>query len=301
MYRVSLFALLFCLSCSGSRGDIIAKAGTETIYKAEFEKKLKFELNKYSQKLSADKLKDIKKALLDTLIRESLLFSAAKNAGIDVSENELAQELVRHKSRYTEATFQKMLQLREIKYSDWKEDKRRELLIDKLIQKEVVSKLEISDKDIEKYYRTHSKEFMHGDEVHARQILVDNLKTAEDIRARLAKGENFAALAQEFSIAPEGKRGGDLGWFPRGVMPKAFDEACFPLPTGAISPIVKTEFGFHIFKVMERRPAKKAPLTEVRDKIIARLQQERSKEAFDKWYAELEKKADVKVYFENNQ
>lgn len=290
--------LLAIASCHAADGDIVAKAGDEPIYKARFENALKFELSKYDPKIINDpeRIKAIKKTLLDEMIKAKILFSAAKNANIGAGPDELAQEYALHKSRYTEASFQKMLELKGIKHEDWKEDKKEEYIIDKLIQQEVISKINIADSDIKKYYNKHRKDFAHGDEVHARQILLDDAKQAEEILRKAAAGENFAALAQEFSIAPEGKRGGDLGWFKRGVMPKAFDEACFPLPTGSISPVVKTEFGYHIFKVLERRSEKTLPLDEVKDKVIARMQQERSEDAFNKWYEQIRSKTKVEIY-----
>jgi parvulin-like peptidyl-prolyl isomerase len=219
----------------------------------------------------------------------------AKREGIAVDKNELENEYTRLKSRYTEATFQKMLELKGISYDQWKEDKRRALLVEKLLDRDVVSQIAVTDGDIKKYYNRHKKDFSHGDEVHARQILVDDLKLAEGIRVKALAGENFAALAQEHSIAPEGKRGGDLGWFQRGIMPKAFDEACFPLPTGEISPIVKTEFGYHIYKVIERRQSASARLEEVKDKIVARIRQEKIEEAFAKWYDAARRDVNVEV------
>lgn len=294
---IIMLTAVFC-SCTDTGGDeITARVNGEPIYKKELALALKFELTKYDPKIAEDlkRVDEIKKVLLDDLIKKRILYSAAKQTGITMTENELAQEYIQYKSRYTEATFQKMLELKGIKYEAWKEDKKREATIDKLIEQEVAAKIDISDSDIKKYYRRHQKEFSRGDEVHARQILVDDEKLAEQIHAKITAGENFAALAQEYSIAPEGKRGGDLGWFARGIMPKAFDEACFPLPASDISPIVKTEFGYHIFKVLERRGAESAKIEDVKDKIIARLKQEKIEEAFNKWYEPLKKKANVDI------
>lgn len=289
--------MLCIAACASGDRSVVATVNGEPIYKSSLVNALNFELSKYSGKVSEDKEKvsALKKDLLERMIEQKLLFTLARNAGITVDENEQALANKEFKSRYTEATFQKMLELKGIKYDEWKRDRREELMGDKLVQKEVISKIEISEADINKYYRSHKKEFMHGDEVHARQILVDDPKLAEEIRKKAADGENFAALAQEYSVAPEGKRGGDLGWFARGIMPKAFDEACFPLPDGQISPVFKTEYGFHIFKVIERRGSKAIPLDEVKDKVITRIQQARVEEAFNEWYEPLRKKAKVEV------
>ncbi len=293
------FIILFTLvsSCKVTGNEIVAKVNGEKITKAEFTRAFNYELSKYDPKILNDqeRLKPIKKAVLDKLIQDTILYLKAKEAGITATGSELADEYVRYKSQYTEAAFQKMLQLKGMKYEDWKEEKRREFLIDKLIDQEVASKIDISDADIKKYYNQHKKDFTRGDEVHARQIVVDELKKAEELHAKAVKGENFAAMATEFSIAPEAKNGGDLGWFPRGVMPKEFDDACFPLPAGMISPIVRTEYGYHIFKVIERRPAAVIPLKDVKDKIVQLARRERMEKAFDEWYEPIKKRAKVEI------
>lgn len=295
-----LAAVLLFASCkaANNNSEVVAKVNGEPIHRTEMEQAVKFEVSKYDPKIINDEAKvaQIRKLTLDDLVKNLILFQAAKKAGITLSDSELNNEYTRLKSKYTEASFQKMLEFKGIKYNEWKESKKREFVIDKLIDKEVVSKIEISDEDIKKYYNRHRRTFSHGDEVHARQILVDTAKTAEEVRKRAASGENFAALAQEFSIAPESKRGGDLGWFPRGRMPRSFDEACFPLPNGEMSPVVKTEFGYHIFKVLERRQAQAVKIEDVKDKIIALLKQEKIEEAFNLWFEPIRKKAKVEIY-----
>lgn len=276
---------------------MIAKVNGDVVTDAELSSALAFELSKYGTGAVNDqeKLARLKSSVLDEMIKNVILYQMAAKEGLVIPDAELAEHLAQIKSRYTERTFRKLLELKGIDYNAWAEDKRRELMIDKLLQQEVISKISISGADIQKYYKVQKKEFSHGDEVHARQIVVDAQVKAEELRVKAVAGENFAAMATEFSIAPEAKRGGDLGWFARGIMPKVFDEACFPLPTGDVSPVVKTEYGYHIFKVVERRGAKAVPLDEVEDKIIARLQQEKSEEAFNKWYEGVIKDANVKI------
>lgn len=90
-------------------------------------------------------------------------------------------------------------------------------------------------------------------EVHAAHILVRGEPKAKEIAERLNKGESFADLAGECSECPSGKRGGDLGWFTRGRMVKEFENAAFAGEKGAITGPVKTQFGWHIIKVLDKR------------------------------------------------
>lgn len=87
--------------------------------------------------------------------------------------------------------------------------------------------------------------------VHCAHILVKTEKEARDVLERIKKGEKFTNIARESSMCPSKKRGGDLGFFGRGMMVKEFEKAAFALQKGEISPIVKTKFGYHVIKRLE--------------------------------------------------
>lgn len=115
------------------------------------------------------------------------------------------------------------------------------------------------------------------EQVHARHILVETREEAEEVRQRLLNGEDFATLAQELSQDPGSKdEGGDLGWFPRGVMVAEFEEAAFSLPVGQISDVVETDYGYHIIEVLERE------MRELDPSILQRRQEAR----FEEWLEE---------------
>ena len=88
-------------------------------------------------------------------------------------------------------------------------------------------------------------------EVHCAHILVKTESEATKVAERLKNGEKFANVAQEVSLCPSGKRGGDLGTFSRGKMVKEFEQTAFNLKKGEVSPIVKTQFGYHIIRRLE--------------------------------------------------
>jgi len=87
--------------------------------------------------------------------------------------------------------------------------------------------------------------------VHCYHILVKTETEAKNVKARLDKGEKFGAIAQQVSLCPSGKKGGDLGKFGRGQMVKEFEKAAFELGKGQVSGPVKTQFGYHIIKRLE--------------------------------------------------
>jgi len=125
------------------------------------------------------------------------------------------------------------------------------------------------------------------EQVWARHILVEDEATAQKIWEKLQAGEDFAALAKEYSQDPgSAPRGGDLGWFGRGTMVKPFEDAAFSLDIGEISPPVQTDFGWHIIQVLGRE---ERPLPE--DRLQAAKDQ-----AFREWLRQVRAEADIEVY-----
>ncbi|MCL5434473.1 MAG: peptidylprolyl isomerase [Candidatus Marsarchaeota archaeon] len=90
-----------------------------------------------------------------------------------------------------------------------------------------------------------------ADKIRCAHILVEKFSTAQEVLDKLGKGESFAKLAEQYSIDGSRKRGGDLGFFGRGMMVKEFEDAAFKLEKGQTSGIVKTQFGYHIIKRLE--------------------------------------------------
>jgi peptidyl-prolyl cis-trans isomerase D len=135
------------------------------------------------------------------------------------------------------------------------------------------------------WYAEHREELTQPEQVHARHIIVkaekrtdaEAQKILEDVRARLAKGEDFGKLAREISEEPAAKTtGGDLGFFPRGQMAPEFEQAAFGAQAGSLVGPVKSSFGWHLIEVMEKRPAGTRPFEEVKPVIAQRLAADRT-------------------------
>ncbi|MFQ5519538.1 MAG: peptidylprolyl isomerase, partial [Mariprofundus sp.] len=147
--------------------------------------------------------------------------------------------------------------------------------------------------EIKLWYEQHLSDFTVPEQVHARHILVSSEKQAWGIIKKLRAGKaDFAALAARQSIDDSNKsRGGDLNWFPRGVMVEAFDKAVFKLKKNGISRPVKTRFGWHVIELLGRREEIRKPLQEVSDEIISILQHQQMQQ----WYQSLENKSDINI------
>jgi len=149
-------------------------------------------------------------------------------------------------------------------------------------------RIEVGEEEVKEHYGYHLAAFQEQEQVRARHILfkVDEnapdeevekvRKKAEEVLEKARKGEDFAALAKEYSEGPTKAKGGDLGYFSEGQMVKPFEEAVFGMKKGEISNLVRTRFGFHIIKVEDIKEARTKPLDEVREEIRKDIVETRS-------------------------
>jgi peptidyl-prolyl cis-trans isomerase C len=186
---------------------------------------------------------------------------------------------------------------------------KNEYLARMYVQKEVLGKINLTEKDYEAYYNEHKKEFENPEMVRARHILVAvkpnateeekkaALKKAEEILDKAKKGEDFAKLASEYSDDPGSKaKGGDLGFFTQGSMVGKFEQTAFTLKPGEISPVVETEFGYHIIKVEERKAAEQQPYETVKEQVKAKATQAIQQERLNAFLEKAMKDAKVTYY-----
>lgn len=153
---------------------------------------------------------------------------------------------------------------------------RDDILIESLQDWKMHHISEPGEASIEAYYQSHLADFTIPEQVHARHILLGSKKQAIKVIAALRKGGDFSALAAEYSRDESTKsRGGDLNWFSRGIMVKAFEDAAFALKKpGELSPPVQTTFGWHVIQLVGKRPASRQTLAEAKPDIVAILKQQ---------------------------
>ena len=165
---------------------------------------------------------------------------------------------------------------------------RRELMIRALVQQEIGNKIKVEEKDAQEYFTAHAEEFS-GDTVHLRHILVQTEGEAKEIQARLVKNEPFEELAKKLSRdTASGPKGGDLGFLGREQMLPDFARAAFALKAGEVSEPVKTPFGFHLVKLVDRKKGQPLAFEQVKAQLQRRLQDERQATRFQAWIKELE-------------
>jgi parvulin-like peptidyl-prolyl isomerase len=240
-----------------------------------------------------DDIKRFEDEVLDGMIIEKIMDLRAKELNISISEAELEGKIKEIKKDYGK-DFSKMLTQENIKYEPWKEDLKKEMLLQKLIAMDVNANINISEDEAEDYYNEHLNNYKKESRVRVSQIVVRDLAMAKKVETRLNAGEDFAKVAAKVSIGPEAHRGGDLGFITRLILPEPLDKTIFNLPVNKISPIVQSSYGFHIFKVLEIQPARTGNFAEIKKDVIADIRSQKEDAAFINWLEALKMKAVIK-------
>lgn len=275
----------------------IATVNGEVLSKTDFEHELARELSSIDALTpqSPEQLDVAKRTLLDTLVERMLLLQAARAANILVSSEEVDRDVLRISSDYPAEGFEEALAQGKLSMAELKKRTRTLLAIEKLFQSQVYSRAAVTEDEISDHFNAHADDFQQPEQVQALQIVVKGLDDARKVQAQLRAGKKFPDLARKYSLSADAKVGGDLGWFPRGVMPPKFDEVCFKLGVNAVSDVVESEFGYHLFKVVGKKPAAKKTLAEVRGQIEQKLLQEKRANAQREYVKELRQKAVIQV------
>ncbi len=253
-------------------------------------------------------LATIRTSALDKLIKLELLSQASKKAGFAVDAAEVENELNGYKKNFSnEGEFTKALAAAGMSEAELKKQIGKNFAIQKFIESNFKGKVQISEKDAQDFYSSNKEKFEQPEMVHARHILIlakeGDAKADKDrkreklnqIKKELKNGADFVELAKRFSEGPSKDQGGDLGFFARGQMVKPFEAAAFSMMPGDVSDIVETEFGYHLIKLEEKRPAKTVSFDEAKAKIMAYLSQEKLNANIEAYVTEARSKADVKI------
>ena len=257
-----------------------------------------------------DEEKDkLKKDILNELVSAELLYQASQKAGIGDLSKEVDSQLENIKKGFgTEEEFQKVLKERGIEIKDLKEDIKKGSYINAYLEKEVFSKLSPVTEDAKKQeYETNKDKLNVPDEVSASHILIkvgekatpeEKQKAKEKIdalRARAMSGEDFAKLAKENSEDASASNGGDLGYFKKGDMVKPFEDAAFGLEKDQISPVVETQFGYHVIKAIDKKAAHTLTYEEVSEDIAKFLLNKQKRDEVNKAVEALRKNAKIEI------
>ncbi len=241
-------------------------------------------------------LETIRRHLLDQAVERVLVRRTAEELGISIDDEAVERAILRRRSAYPDRTFEEYLVETGIPLSSLREEMRYRLLLQELFSREVNPRVVVTDEEIEEHYEKDPSAWALEEQVRARQIVVRTDDEATRLARRIRRGEDFAELAARYSLGPEGEQGGELGWFTRGTMPPPIDDVCFSLPTGRLSEVVESPYGFHIFQVMERREERPRSLSEVSRTIAGELRLQKEHEAQRAYIAGLREAAEITVF-----
>jgi len=291
-------ALAACSKQDKAKEDpnVVETVNGEIISRADFENELSTEMQMMAgaPPHTPQEIEPMKQTLLQTLTERTVLLQAAKAASIDVSPEEVDRGVLRIKADFPTEGFDDALAQGQISIPDLKRKTASLLTIEKLFATQVYPRVATTEDEIRRYFDEHTAEFQEPEQVHAAQIVVKDLDDAKKIRDQLRAGKKFGDLARKYSLSADAKVGGDLGFFPKGVMPPEFDEVAFKLPVGQVSDVVSTDYGFHVFKVLEKKPPRSKELAEARKEVEQKLIAEKRKAAQEDYLKGLLAKADIK-------
>jgi len=214
-----------------------------------------------------NKLQLTKSNVLDQIISEKLLIQEAKNRGLEQDKDVLEQ----------------------IKNTT------EQILVQSLIEKEIIRKVKVNDQEALTYYEENKDNFITKEQVYLYNILVETEEVAKDILEKLKAGGDFIEIAKEKSTGPSAAQGGDLGYISKGDLIPEIENDVFALEIGNISDIIKSQYGFHILKVTDKKPEVLKTFEEVKEEIVQTLLPTKQKEAFDNLLEELKSKVTIEI------
>lgn len=290
----------------------IATVNGTAITQADFDREVQLAQRRFASSGRSpedSELLALKKEILENLINRELLYQECQNKGIKVEKTTINEQYELLKKRFPHETdFKDALSRLNLSEAEMKSQIERDLAIQQLITEKFVQKVTITDKETKAYYDSHPQAFRRPEQVRVSHILISVDQTAdqaqkaaarkkiEDIQKKLNKGEDFEALAREFSQCPSGSRGGDLGYLGRRQLVKPLEEVAFALPPGQVSDIVESPFGYHLIKVIEKRPETLRGYEEIKVKLQEYLKQQLVGKQVDLYIEELKGKANVERF-----
>ena len=284
--------------------EVLATIGDKKITKQDFLKQLGNVPVEYIAQFQPEMLKAQSKQMISAMVEAEIVLALAEKAGIKPTK-ELAMEMIDQQIKTMPAAqkdlLEQQLKLQNKTLKDIKEEAAKDpntvrlSAIQKYVESKVRPSIKITDADIEKFYRENQNMFKVPEKVGVSHILISTMDDpnaqnkpdaaakarkdeeakakAEKILTQLKQGADFGAIAAKESACGSRNNKGNLGEITRGRMVPEFEKAAFALTKpGELSPVIKTQFGYHIIKLNSKTPASVTPLAQVKDTIRRNLE-----------------------------
>lgn len=306
-----------------SRNRIVAVVNSEVVTAGDVAQAMAPLYQQFQATTSAherpSKVQEAEQRVVEMLINERLMLQEAKTPRsvevakgqwatpppITVGDEELADAVSDVKSQFAgEEEFLGVLKDHGMTLDDLKRRYRDQMTVQKLVDREVRSRLVVAPSEIMAYYQQHLDQYHGAEAVRLSNILIRVGGGMDDAQAKakaqkicdtLTGGADFTELAARHSEGPNAAEGGMMGWVERGRLIPEIEQAVFALQPGQISPVVKSTLGYHVFRLEEYRPVQTKPIADVQGEIRNALLQEKFQQRYREWIAKLRDRAYITI------
>jgi len=225
--------------------------------------------------------------LFDVFSEQQILLFKAEQANIQVSESEAAEYLKEMQARRQDLVGDAPTILATLK-------------VQKYLLANVYKDIAVSDDEVAQFYESHLADFRKTEEIKLFQIMAKDREKLLTIRQELLnRPSRFEEVARRESISPEAVHGGAMGFFEKGMLPQEMEGVVFSLKVNEISPIVESPYGFHLFKITQKRKARMLLLTAVKDEIKNKMLSARLGAAYQDFLTGLKAEVPVQLNYDN--
>jgi peptidyl-prolyl cis-trans isomerase C len=287
---------------------VLARVNGEAVTKVDFDRLVKNMEVGAHQSIPAERRDEVFRKALDQLVTYTVLMQETRARKVTVTDDEVESNIKQMRSQFPdEPAFKKALETRGMTLDKLKADTRIDISINKMVEGEVATQPTPSDAQVREFYDKNPDKFKQDEAVRASHILfrVDEkadaatkkkaMDEAQSVLKQARAGADFAELAKKHSADGSAQQGGDLNFFTKGQMVPQFDQAAFAMKPGQISDIVTTQFGYHIIKVTDHRPASTVPFEQVSGRIKDFLTEQQKQQKADAFIQSLKQKAKIEV------
>ena len=298
-----------------SGADKVAVVNGDVITRGDLDRAVDFGKRQAMQKgqpLDDAQLAALEKDALEKLIGIQILYQASEKAGNKVDEKQVDEKFAEFRKRFpTEEAFKKAMGEWHVTEAEMKTELKKGMVTEAFVVKNFVDKATVPEEKIKAYYDSNPQFFKKPEQVKASHILIkikpdaseaekaEAMKKITQAQEKLKKGDDFAEVAKAASEGPTAVKGGDLGYFGRGQMVKPFEEVAFTLEPGKVSDVVTTKFGYHLIKVVEKKPETTIPFDAVKPRIEQYLKQEEVQKEVKQFIEKSRKEAKVEIFLKN--
>jgi peptidyl-prolyl cis-trans isomerase C len=289
--------------------DVVARVNGEDVKKSELEMAIRSLEERARSAVPAEQRDAVYRQVLDRLIGFHLLVQEAKARKVVAPPWEVDSQVEQIKKQFpSEDAFKQMLQSRGVTADQLRTDTAQTIAVNVMLKAELEPKVAVTADAGKKFYDENKARFRQDDSVHASHILIRTPENADaaakakaksqadGLLAQITKGGDFAGLAKQFSQDPgSAPNGGDLGFFSKGQMVPAFEQAAFSLKPGQTSGVVETPFGYHIIRVSETKAGRDLTYDEVKGQIDEYLKQQIRDQKSQEFVDQLRAKGKVQI------